>query len=412
MAPALPEDRFVDANGVRIHVVDWGGDGPPAVFCHGTGLHARLWSPIAAALSPRFRPLALDARGHGDSDKPPSGYDWSVLIADVLHAMDALGVRGAIGVGHSLGATTLAAAAAERPDVFERVVLVDMILFPRELRGLHEGENPVAAKARKRRARWPSRQAILESYAPREPFRTWREDVLALYVEHGTEPDDEGGVRLKCPPRIEAQVFGMSSGFDGWAVLERLDVPALLVRGGDSRIFSATDAAQALERLRRGRLVTVPATTHFVPMEDPDRVRALVEEFAAESRALPIASRGLAHLALVVKDLERMRAFYEDVFGMRVVWQPDADNVYLSSGRDNLALHRTADGPPGRGALDHLGFLVASPAAVHAAEDALAARGVALLRPARTHRDGSCSLYLEDPDGNVVQVLYTPDARV
>ena len=119
--------------------------------------------------------------------------------------------------------------------------------------------------------------------------------------------------------------------------------------------------------------------------------------------------RGLAHLALRVRDVRAARAFYADSFGMRVVWEPDPQNVYLSSGRDNLALHEAGDVAAG-GALDHLGFLVDSPEAVFAAATALRARGVPILHEARRHRDGTVSCYCQDPDGNVVQVLWIPEA--
>lgn len=118
--------------------------------------------------------------------------------------------------------------------------------------------------------------------------------------------------------------------------------------------------------------------------------------------------RGLRHLALRVRDVRAAREFYAGAFGMRVVWEPDAQNVYLSSGDDNLALHEDVSAGPG-GALDHLGFLVDTPEAVYAAAEALRARGVALAHEPRTHRDGSVSCYCRDPDGNLVQVLYLPE---
>jgi catechol 2,3-dioxygenase-like lactoylglutathione lyase family enzyme len=144
-------------------------------------------------------------------------------------------------------------------------------------------------------------------------------------------------------------------------------------------------------------------------MEKPDEVADRI--FAFVDSRLPIATRGLAHLALNVVKLEETVAFYRDVFGMRIVWQPDPDNVYMSSGRDNLALHRAAAPRAERGSpLDHLGFFVESAARVHAVGRALERGGRKILRPPRDHRDGSTSLYLEDPDGNVVQVLYEPRA--
>lgn len=117
--------------------------------------------------------------------------------------------------------------------------------------------------------------------------------------------------------------------------------------------------------------------------------------------------RGLRHLALKVRDVQRAAAFYSDVFGMRVVWAPDPENVYLSSGTDNLALHEDRDVTEG-GALDHLGFLVDTEDEVHAAADALRERQVPIDKAPRVHRDGSVSCYCRDPDGNLIQILYLP----
>jgi len=122
-----------------------------------------------------------------------------------------------------------------------------------------------------------------------------------------------------------------------------------------------------------------------------------------------IPTLGLRHVALNVGDVKRSVEFYASVFGMRVVWQPDSDNAYLSSGCDNLALHKApAPALPEGQRLDHLGFLVATPEDVDRAAAALAAHQVALRHPPRTHRDGSRSLYFADPDGNVIQILYEP----
>lgn len=124
-----------------------------------------------------------------------------------------------------------------------------------------------------------------------------------------------------------------------------------------------------------------------------------------------IPTKGLRHVALNVADVATSVAFYTELFGMRVVWQPDAENAYLSSGCDNLALHRASPEPPSQAAgqrLAHLGFVVADPSDVDRAAEMLSARQVPIVAAPRTHRDGSRSLYCQDPDGSLIQVLYEP----
>jgi catechol 2,3-dioxygenase-like lactoylglutathione lyase family enzyme len=120
-------------------------------------------------------------------------------------------------------------------------------------------------------------------------------------------------------------------------------------------------------------------------------------------------------VALKVANLNQSRAFYETLFGMRVVWHPDPENVYLSSGQDNLALHQIplseiAAYKQGSGQyLDHVGFIVETSDMVDQLfREAEQAQATIVKRPKR-HRDGSYSFYLADPDGNTVQVLYEPN---
>ncbi len=121
---------------------------------------------------------------------------------------------------------------------------------------------------------------------------------------------------------------------------------------------------------------------------------------------------GLRHLALKVIDISKSHTFYERLFGMRVVWQPDPENIYLSSGTDNLALHQlpaeelSAYLPRQGQFLDHFGFFMESPQSVDALFQRVQKEGVTIVKPPKKHRDGSYSFYLADPDENVIQVLY------
>ena len=121
------------------------------------------------------------------------------------------------------------------------------------------------------------------------------------------------------------------------------------------------------------------------------------------------AHLGIRHLALHAEALDEMKRFYVELLGFRVEWEPDPDNVYLTSGDDNLALHR-APGHLERAAspLDHLGLVVRSPDEVDAWARYLEAHGAAVVARPRTHRDGARSCYVEDPDGNRIQIIHHP----
>ena len=124
----------------------------------------------------------------------------------------------------------------------------------------------------------------------------------------------------------------------------------------------------------------------------------------------PSATLGMRHVALNVRDLAACEAFYVGLLGMAVEWRPDADNLYLTSGNDNLALHRAGEELPAAAGqrLDHIGFFIASEAEVDRWHDFLKARGVHIKTLPKTHRDGARSFYCSDPEGTTVQLIYHP----
>lgn len=128
----------------------------------------------------------------------------------------------------------------------------------------------------------------------------------------------------------------------------------------------------------------------------------------------PAGMGGLRHVALYVKNFDACERFYVDLLGMAVEWRPDPDNLYLSSGCDNLALHRRDESKSNAGEadgaqkLDHIGFIIDDMAAVDNWHAYLKAEGVILKTQPITHRDGARSFYCLDPDGTVVQMIYHP----
>ncbi len=117
---------------------------------------------------------------------------------------------------------------------------------------------------------------------------------------------------------------------------------------------------------------------------------------------------GIRHVALTVSNLEAAEHFWVDLMGYQIEWRPDADNVYLRSGSDNLALHRGVYRAPvdESGQLDHIGLAVPTADDVDGWAAFLKSRGVSLRTEPRTHRDGSRSLYCYGPEDILIQIIY------
>jgi len=277
---SLPRGRRVDLGHTYLHVDDWGGDPPGVLFAHPTGFLGRIWKPVidamrAAGFSAQI--LTFDQRGHGRSAKPDTGYHWARFVEDLDALIERIGIRSVVGVGHSAGATTLACSSAHRPEAFRRLVLIDPILLdPVSDAEYARGDNPLSERTRGRRLVWESREEMIESYRGRFPYDTWTEEALRAYVEHGTFAREDGTVELWCPGRIEAQVYAHAASMDVFSELARIEVPVLLVRGEHSLSFAADRAKRTLETIPDARLLEVPGTTHYVPMEAPERIAQIV----------------------------------------------------------------------------------------------------------------------------------------
>lgn len=118
---------------------------------------------------------------------------------------------------------------------------------------------------------------------------------------------------------------------------------------------------------------------------------------------------GLRHVALNVRDIQKSVEFYSSVLRMELEWMPDPDNAYLTSGHDNLALHKLPEGTQlGPQMVDHIGFAVRTPESVDEWAAHIKGRGISLAQEPKTHRDGARSFYFRDPDGLLIQLIYHP----
>jgi pimeloyl-ACP methyl ester carboxylesterase len=274
--------RVPSADGVEVATWDLGGSGPPLLLVHATGFHARMWLPLASTLRAWHRCWAIDLRGHGHAGHAPdrSYRNWDRFVDDVLAVVDALDLgdtsTGLAGAGHSLGGGVLLLAEQRRPGTFASVYAYEPIVPPPSWRSHPDGVD-LSAVARKRRARFASRQQALANYRSKPPFSRFHPDALDAYVAHGTRDDPGGDVVLCCAPDEEASVYEGARYHRAWEHLPEMSVPVTVARGGEDG-----PAARLVEgvasRLRAGRVERHEALSHFGPMEDPAGIAAAIVE--------------------------------------------------------------------------------------------------------------------------------------
>lgn len=263
--------RLQAPDGTEIAVHDLGGEGPPLLLCHGTGLHGMVWRPVAEQLGDRFHLWALDFRHHGASGSPPRArLRWDDFATDVLAVVDRLGFERPAGAGHSKGAAALLLAEQARPGTFAALHLFEPILFPPLPAPAEGATNHLADGAERRREVFPSRSEALAHFAARPPLGSFHPDALAAYVEHGFEDLPDGTVRLRCRGADEAQVYRTGALHDAWDHLGEVRCPATVACGATSTSVGPDAAAAMAGRLPLGRLQVLEDRGHFAPLDDPE----------------------------------------------------------------------------------------------------------------------------------------------
>jgi pimeloyl-ACP methyl ester carboxylesterase len=259
-------------------------------FLHGNGFCGRVYEPLLTCLSADFDLWISDVQGHGDSDHGGRFVGWNRSADLAVKALRSQGTAFAgvrhVAAGHSFGGVLTALMAGEHRGLFERVVLLDPVLFsPTMLLGMSLGEltgvihhTPLARQARARRDHWLSRDEARAALTGRGTYKGWTDAAMQAFVAHALTDADAGeGVRLKCHPSREAEIF--SSGPDRlWSVLGRVRTPVLLLHAQQTFPFVAESA-------KRWRQLNDAVETREVPgghcfmQEDPAQAAEAVRRF-------------------------------------------------------------------------------------------------------------------------------------
>ncbi len=268
--PAGPVSALQKGTGQRLH------------FAHATGMNAALYADLLAPLASEFAISASDARGHGFTglpNDPAALTSWDQFADDLLRLLDVIDAGAPwLLAGHSMGAAVSLLAAAARPDRVAGLVLIDPAMLPFDVAAMVRAgaaiPNPMADQAARRRGAFASRAEAHAAYHGRGVFKTWPDAALAAYLDGGLVAAADG-VALACAPAYEAATFrAVSPRIE--PALAGLNCPFILLAGEqDSTVRDAELAAFAAHPacLEARRLA---GTSHFLPLEQPDAVRAAV----------------------------------------------------------------------------------------------------------------------------------------
>jgi pimeloyl-ACP methyl ester carboxylesterase len=272
----------VTDDGVAIAWYDFGGDGPDLLLAHATGFHAHVWLPVIERLRSRFRCVAFDERGHGDSTSPADGtFDWHRFGRDALAVVGAAGLDRPFGVGHSCGGALLLLAEEAAPGTFRSLWCYEPVVLPVD-DPPPPTPGPLTEGARRRREVFSSRDEATERYRSKPPTAGFRPDVLEAYVQFGFDDLPDGSVRLKCRGEDEARTYEWGLAHRAFADLARVRCPVALAHGERDAHFGADAMAALAGRLPGAQVDMAAGLTHFGPLEDPDAVAdAILRAFAA-----------------------------------------------------------------------------------------------------------------------------------
>ncbi len=278
-AIAEPTSRFVELNGLKLHYQDWGGDPDRRTFVllHGGSANSHWWDFVAPQLAAYGHTIALDFRGHGESQwaRPPY-YGPQAYLQDAVGLIESLGTRVVL-VGHSMGGAVAQWVAVTRPELLEALVLVDA----------PNGPPPLMRRLMwrwRRRAHPPGTRPELKTaddirrrFRLSPPGTYLSKEELERLAMHSALQLPNGNWAFRFDP--ETRAWRRMGGSMERPRLRGLGLPILILRGAESALVSAGHARRMHRRIGDSVFKEIPRAFHHVPLDNPGDTAAAVVDF-------------------------------------------------------------------------------------------------------------------------------------
>lgn len=270
-----PQDKYLFVNGLRLHYLDWGQEGKQAMLLlHGFTTLAHAWDMFAPAFGHRYHVLAMDQRGHGDSQwDDDASYTTEDHLVDISGFVDALELDKFVLVGHSMGGRNSIMYTACFPEKVARLILID---------SRPDNDQKGSEALRQLLTAIPDEISSVDELAPElKRLYPYLSPQMCLHLaHHGLRQMEDGKFRPKYDLRMRAQSaragYGVS---DLWLFFELIPCPILIIRGTESPILSPEAARRMCRANTRARLVEIEGASHMVPQENPAAFEEAVRVF-------------------------------------------------------------------------------------------------------------------------------------
>ena len=270
---------------MEIPFEDFGGAGEVIHFAHANAYHPRSYTQLIRHFLPDYRVKGMLFRPFWEGSKTRSAPSWRTYARDLIHFLEQKNAQQIIGIGHSLGAITTLLAAAERPDLFQKIILIEpVILAPRIYRFtaltppfIRRRMIPPAKIASRRRDTWSSKEEAYQYLRSKRVFREISDTVFQDVIEHGINQVSERRAQLAFSKEWEAHIY--SSTINPWRAIRKLNTPFLVIKGENTNVIS-DEVWRELQKVHPGaRYLDITGTTHLVPLERPQLIAEEIINF-------------------------------------------------------------------------------------------------------------------------------------